>query len=102
MFKLFLSLVFISIIACNTKSKTTPAAATSDSAASAYTWNNDDEKEFLAGCVENARTNLGDTAAYKQCNCVLRQLKQKYPNLDSAANHLTDSTEVAAYTANCK
>ena len=102
MFKLFLSLVFISIVACNPKSKSTPAAATSDSAATTYTWNNDDEKEFLAGCVENAKTNLGDTAAYKQCYCVLKQLKQKYANLDSAANHLTDSTQVAAYTANCK
>ena len=103
MYKVILAMLFILILACNTKSKSTPEAkgAATDTAAR-YTWSDEDQKEFLADCVDGATKRLGDTAAYRQCNCVLRQLKEKFPSLDSADNSLKDTAQVAAYIANCK
>ena len=103
MFKLFLLLFSIAVVSCNNDSQTSTAgSANSESAATkSYTWTDDDEKEFLADCVESAKAKVGDTVAFKQCNCVLRQLKQNYPTLDSA-NASADSTQLAMYANKCK
>jgi len=103
MFKLFLLLFSIAVISCNndSKSSTTDSANSDSASAKSFTWTNDDEKEFLADCIESAKAKVGDTVAFKQCNCVLRQLKQNYPTLDSA-NASADSTQLAVYANKCK
>ena len=105
MFKLYFSLLIIALVACNNNSDN--KAASSDSSATtttngvkSYTWADEDEKEFLAGCVESAKSKLNDTAAFKQCNCVLRELKQHYPSLDSVST--ADSTQLVGYADKCK
>lgn len=103
MFKLFLPLLTIAVVACNSDPKTPSATGSSvtDSTKS-YTWSDEDEKEFLAGCVENAAVRLSDTAAFAYCKCVLEQLKHVYPNMDSAAAIIMDSIRAAAYVEKCK
>ena len=103
MIKLLLLLSFIAVIACNNDSKNSSATApNSDTVvAKGFTWADDEEKEFLADCVESAKANVGDTVAFRHCNCVLKQLKQNFPTLDSA-NATADSTQLAMYATNCK
>lgn len=103
--KLFLLLTFFLIIACN-NSKTPSAddatTGTDSAVAKSYTWTDEEEKEFLAGCVDNAKANVSDTTAYAYCKCVLDQLKQAFPNMDSASAIIMDTTKAAAYVAKCK
>jgi hypothetical protein len=106
MFKLYLSLLIVFIVACNANSdKTTSnddSTKTTAATSKSFTWSDEDEKDFLAGCVENAKVNLSDTAAYAQCKCVLEALKKNFPTMDSAANALSDSATAATYVSNCK
>ena len=106
MFKLFLSLLIIIVVACNTKSDkastTTDSTKATTADAKSFTWSDEDEKEFLAGCVENAGNNRSDTVAYAQCHCVMEQLKKTFPTMDSAANALNDSATIAGYVSKCK
>ena len=104
MIKLFLSLAVLVILACNSS---TPSAddtkqGTDNAVTKAYTWTDEEEKEFLAGCVDNAKTSVSDTAAYAHCKCVLDQLKQAFPNMDSASAIIMDTAKAAAYVAKCK
>ena len=105
MYKLFLSLAFFFAISCNNASDTaaeaTKNADTATTATKSYTWDSEDEKEYLAQCVETAKANVNDTAAYARCKCVLDQLKQVYPNMDSAYANL-DSAAAVRYAANCQ
>lgn len=98
-----LALSFSLVISCNNASDTgTEATKKMDTAlAKSYTWDSTDEKDFLAQCVETAHVNVNDTAAYANCKCVLDQLKQVYPNLDSVAA-VMDTVMAAKYAANCK
>jgi hypothetical protein len=106
MSKLFF-LLFILILAkaCNSNSPkvdtSNTGAVKQDSIATKYTWTSDEEKQYLADCVNNAKPRLSDTAAYAYCKCVLEQLKQKFPTADSASAVL-DSTMAAQLAANCK
>ncbi len=104
MIKLFLSLAIFLILACNnSKAPSADTTTGTDSAAAkSYTWTNEEEKEFLAGCVDNAKANVSDTTAYAYCKCVLDQLKQAFPNMDSASAIIMDTTKAAAYVAKCK
>ena len=103
MFKPYLFFFLVIIVACNTKSNNNTAIDSTQAAAGkSFTWSDEDEKEFLADCVEGAKTNRSDTAAYAQCKCVLDQLKQNFPNLDSADSALADSSKAAAYAIKCK
>lgn len=104
MSKLFLSFVFFLLLSCNNSNNTaeTEAMKNADTVATkTYTWDSNDEKEFLAQCVETAKGNVNDTAAYAHCKCVLDQLKQVYPNMDSVAA-VMDTAMAAKYAANCK
>ena len=105
MYKLFLSLSLFLVIACNnasdTTADTTKKSDTTASTPKSYTWATEDEKEYLAQCVETAKGNINDTAAYARCKCVLDQLKQVYPNMDSAFANL-DSAAAVRYAANCQ
>jgi len=105
MFKLFLSLAFFLAISCN-NSPDTAAEATENvditaTPSKAYTWDSEDEKEYLAQCIETAKGNVNDTAAFAHCNCVLAQLKQVFPNMDSVAA-VMDTAMAAKYAANCR
>ena len=103
MFKLVLLLAIFLIAACN-NSKNSPAAGDlkgSDTTAKSFSWNSEDEKEFLAQCVESAKGNVNDTTAYAHCKCVLEQLKQVYPNMDSVAA-VMDTAMAKKYASNCK
>ena len=103
MIKLFLSLAIFLILACNnSKTPSTDATSTDSTVTKSYTWTEEEEKEFLAGCVDNAKANVSDTTAYAHCKCVLDQLKQSFPNMDSAAAIIMDTTKAAAYVAKCK
>ena len=105
MIKLFLSLAIFLILACNnskTPSTDTTTTSTDSVVAKSYTWTDAEEKEFLAGCVDNAKTSVSDTTAYAHCKCVLDQLKQAFPNMDSASAIIMDTTKAAAYVAKCK
>jgi hypothetical protein len=105
MYKLFLSLAFFLVISCNsasdTAADTTKNADTTAAAPKSYTWDSQDEKEYLAQCVETAKANVNDTTAYARCKCVLDQLKQVYPSMDSAFANL-DSAAAVRYAANCQ
>lgn len=97
---IFLSLAALS---CNSGPKPAPQQEAHPSAAShSYTWTEAEEKEFLSGCVDSAKLKLGEAAAYARCKCILGQLKQAYPNMDSAAPALMDVKKVAAMAAQCK
>ena len=105
MIKLFLSLTLFLIIACNNSkapSADDTTTGTDSAVAKSYKWTDQEEKEFLAGCVDNAKANVSDTTAYAYCKCVLDQLKLAFPNLDSASAIIMDTTKAAAYVAKCK
>ena len=104
MTKLFLSLALFITLACNnSKAPSADAGPGTDSAvAKSYEWTDEEEKEFLAGCVDNARTSVSDTAAYAHCKCVLDQLKLTFPNMDSASAIIMDTTKAALFVAKCK
>lgn len=99
-----LLLLFVSLaLACNSSSKKSEAPKEdSTSKAKSYSWTKEEERDFLAGCVDNAKGKLGDTLAFAQCNCVLSKLKESFPSLDSASPTLMDSAKAAAIASKCK
>jgi hypothetical protein len=104
MSKLLIVFLFI-LVACNNESADTPvsAEASRDTVQKKlHTWPANEENDFMAGCVDNAKGKLGDTASYRYCKCILEQVKETYPSLDSASFVLLDSTKVVAYAQNCK
>ena len=98
-FVCIISLAFL--FACNTSPKNEQSNKASGKSKS-FTWTQEDERDFLAGCVDNAKAKLGDTLAFAQCNCVLHKLKQNFPSLDSAGSVLSDSTKAAEFAQSCK
>jgi len=106
MFKAILAFFVLAIAACNSGPQSASSKDStrneSTSAAKVYAWPADEEKEFLSGCVDSAKVKLGEAAAYAQCKCMLNQLKQNYPNMDSAAPALMDVKRVAEMAARCK
>ena len=106
MYKLLFSLAIVLLTSCNNTADTAAdttnnADTTTTTATKSYTWDSEDEKEYLAQCVETAKANVNDTTAYARCKCVLDQLKQVYPSMDSAFANL-DSAAAVRYAANCK
>ena len=65
-------------------------------------WPKDKENELLDGCIEELKGQMSQDSAYTYCNCVLKQLRKDFPNIDSASSALQDSTEAARYVANCR
>ncbi len=105
MFKIFFLFLFVAMAACNNQASDTASknGTTQDTVIKkSFKWPAGEERDFLAGCVDNAKARLGDTAAYSYCNCVLAQVKQTYPNMDSASAVLMDSATVVKYAGNCK
>ena len=93
----------ITAVACNTGPDSgKKKAKTNSSAVSGYKWTTEEENEFLSGCVDSAKARLDEAAAFVQCKCILNQLKQSFPNMDSAAPALMDVKKVAGYVEKCK
>ena len=90
--------------ACNTtpESASGKKDSSNNSSAKGYTWSENEEGEFLSGCVDSAKVKMTEAAAFSQCKCILNQLKQTFPNMDSAAPALMDVKRVAAYVEKCK
>ena len=90
-------------VACNDSSnKDKNAMKLSGDNATLYTWPEEDEKEFLSGCIENTGEKMTESASFANCKCVLDQLKRTFPNMDSAATVLMDTTRAAEFAARCK
>ena len=75
--------------ACNNDSTSSSAKKES---ANGFVWTTEDDNEFLADCIEEAKANFkyGEDTAYTKCNCALKQLKTKYQNYDSVEVALND------------
>ena len=105
--RFFLIILVSATVSCNNGPK--DAASTSDSTTTVanenkqmHTWSKDEEGEFLAGCVGQAKARLGEEKAFVHCNCVLGELKKNFPNIDSAAPVLMDVQRAAEFAAPCK
>ena len=102
-----LALIFLAVMAaCNNNETEVKdngiTVDTTKASKPSFTWAAEEEHEFMAGCVENAKGKLGDTAAYSYCHCILTQVKQTYPNMDSASAVLMDTATVVQYAKNCR
>ena len=106
MFKALSAIFIFTITACNSGPESVSSKDSTQNvntpAAKAYSWPADEEKEFLSGCVDSAKVKLGEAAAFAQCKCMLNQLKQNFPNMDSAAPALMDVKREAEMAAKCK
>ncbi|HEU4634147.1 MAG TPA: hypothetical protein VFS22_09195 [Flavisolibacter sp.] len=100
MFK-FLTLLVV-LAACNTSPESGKNAEKDGTAKREYKWSKEEENEFLLGCVDSAKVKMDEAAAFAQCKCILAQLKENFPNMDSAAPALMDVKRVAAYVEKCK
>lgn len=43
-------------------------------------WTTTDEQQFTGGCLKGAFNDMDSTKARRYCDCMLQQLKQRYPN----------------------
>ncbi len=103
MLKVFPLAVLTALAACNTAPKSAhEKEPQGGKSVKMYSWAAEEEREFLSGCVDSARVKLGEAAAFAQCKCILNQLKQTFPNMDSAAPALMDVKKVAAFVQKCK
>ena len=107
MIKRIFLLAYIFCFSCSNESSgpgTENASTTAAPGGITQALSKESELEILAGCVDNAKTTLGDAKAYALCKCVLGQVQEKYPSADSAAliRYLNDTTEVAAMVKNCR
>ena len=98
--KILILLFLLAFAACN--SKTSKQKGADSSAAQSYNWSQEEQNEFLTGCTDSAKVKMDEAAAFAYCNCVLKQLKQSYPSMDSAAPALMNVQKAAEFVANCK
>ena len=102
MFRIFACMMVLTLAACNTTPESSAKKTQSNNSVKGYTWSQDEEGEFLSGCVDSAKVRMTEAAAFTQCKCILTQIKQIYPNMDSAAPALMDVKKVAEFAKNCK
>ena len=88
-------------MSCNNSSDTSSVTGDSSNHAATSKWTVEDENEFLAGCVDNAKSRYSEDTAYSYCKCVLEKIKKEIPTADSAEVVLQDSTKAVAYTKDC-
>jgi hypothetical protein len=104
----FILLFFcIHFIACNnqTENTTSNKDTTSKNTTTTTTgsWTQEDELEFIAGCVDNAKARFGEAKAFTYCRCIFNQVKTKYTSMDSTTMiKLRDTAEVAKMAKNCE
>ena len=99
MIRYIVLLLLVAVTACNSK-KTNPAgpASTKDTSWTA------DELDFIDGCVANAAESIGEEKAFILCKCILLQVKNENPSLDSSflVRLSSDTAKVARLAKNCK
>ena len=102
---LFIATVFL-FFACKNNNSGSGTMQSTDSAKAVASpdLTKEEEAEFMSNCVEvaKARLNGDEKKAYASCNCMLNQIKEKYPNLDSAQAMLQDSVQVRQLQKNCQ
>ena len=87
MYKIILSLLLVTFIACNGKSPKVATESTSENAAKqTVSWSRDAEMSWMDECVEGSKNRLGEEKAFNQCKCILRQIQEKNPANDSLKN----------------
>ncbi len=105
MIKLILLFSCFILFACNNSSKESSGKDTVSKDNPKITignWTNEDEMEFIDGCVSNAENRLGKEKAFLYCKCVFTQVKANYASMDSATMvKLSDTTEIAKLAKNC-
>ena len=104
MYKIILSLLLFTAIACNSKSPKTASESSSENAAKQpVTWTRDAEMNWMDECVEGSKGTLGEEKAFNQCKCILRQIQEKNPTNDSARNVTitNDTALIASMAKNC-
>lgn len=97
-FIFFAALFFMS---CNNSSDTSSNTEDSTKHSPISQWTTEDDNEFLAGCVDHAKSRYSEDTAYSYCRCVLEKIKKEIPTADSAEVVLQDSTKAVAYTKDC-
>ena len=103
MFRIIPAIILFGLVACNTGPESGKKNSQNNaSAVQGYKWSTEEENEFLSGCVDSAKVKLSEAAAFAQCKCILNQLKQNFPNMDSAVPALMDVKRVAAFVEKCK
>ena len=65
-------------------------------------WSKEEIKDFLDHCVNESKLILGEDTAYLQCSCVLRQMKQDFPNMEIASKAFEDTLVVDRYVKKCE
>ena len=89
----FLFIVLFCAAAC--KGRPGASALTSSHRREAPTetnkWSKEDEALFTAGCIGTAKGEVGQVKAESYCECMLNQLEQRFPNMDSSMNNPLDS-----------
>ena len=105
LFSMILLTGLMFLLACNNDSA---SSGNKDSAngGKGFVWTTEDDNEFLADCIEEAKANFnyGEDTAYIRCNCALKQLKTKYQNYDSVEVALNDTArakEAVKLTESC-
>ena len=87
MYKILLSLLLVTFMACNSKSPKVASESSSENAAKqSVNWTRDAEMNWMDECVEGSKNRLGEEKAFNQCKCILRQIQEKNPSNDSLKN----------------
>ncbi|HJW17116.1 MAG TPA: hypothetical protein VJ499_08345 [Flavisolibacter sp.] len=54
-------------------------------------WTKADEQQFTGGCLKGAFKDMDSTKARSYCDCMLQQLKKRYPNASDLKYVKTDT-----------
>ncbi|MGZ5189723.1 MAG: hypothetical protein ACXWCZ_01820 [Flavisolibacter sp.] len=94
LFSIILLTGLLFLFACNNDSASSSANKDSANASKGFVWTTEDDNEFLADCIEEAKANFnyGEDTAFIRCNCALKQLKTTYQNYDSVEVALNDTS----------
>ena len=97
---------FLFFTACNNEATTTSPGKDSNQnntpAATAQSWTQEDELEFINGCVDKAKARFGEEKAYVYCKCILAQVETKYAMDSTLISKLSDTAQVAKMAQNCE
>jgi hypothetical protein len=105
MYKIMLSLLLVTFMACNSKNPKVAKESTSENAAKQpVSWTRDAEMHWMDECVEGSKNKLGEEKAFNQCKCILRQIQEKNPTNDSLKNMeiISDTALVTTMAQHCE
>ena len=107
MYKILLSLLLVTFIACNSKSPKVATESSTENAAKqpvATSWTRDAEMSWMDECVKGSKEKLGEEKAFNQCKCMLRQWQAQNPANDSLKDEKikNDTALLATMFKNCE